>query len=303
MELNSEIVSTPPRPAATVIMLRDCSDSDEGAAVNSGDTGLQVFLLKRHGLSDVLGGAYVFPGGKVDRFDAELDMAAHLDQPLPDLHATLNEPAIDGLTAAGLYIAAVREAFEESGILFAQGATQAHALQATQLLRQGHAFDEVLAQMQLRLDTRSLAPWSRWITPKVPSVMNKRFDTRFFVAACPPGQIASHDNHEATESIWLTPRAALAQYQSGQIELAAPQIMSLAHLSRYASVQAVMAEARSRLPAVIEPEPFEENGGRVICYPGDARHSVSTRAMPGPTRLRYINKRFEPDDGFDALWV
>ncbi len=303
MELNSEIVSTPPRPAATVIMLRDCSDSDEGAAVNSGDTGLQVFLLKRHGLSDVLGGAYVFPGGKVDRFDAELDMAAHLDQPLPDLHATLNEPAIDGLTAAGLYIAAVREAFEESGILFAQGATRAHAAQATQLLRQGHAFDEVLAQMQLRLDTRSLAPWSRWITPKVPSVMNKRFDTRFFVAACPPGQIASHDNHEATESIWLTPRAALAQYQSGQIELAAPQIMSLAHLSRYASVQAVMAEARSRLPAVIEPEPFEENGGRVICYPGDARHSVSTRAMPGPTRLRYINKRFEPDDGFDALWV
>ena len=291
MELNSEIVTGPPRPAATVVMLREGID------------GMEVFLLKRHGLSDVLGGAYVFPGGKVDRFDAELDMDAHLDQPLPDLHAALNEPDIDALTAAGLYIAAVREAFEESGILFAQGATHTHAAQATQLLREGHAFDEVLAQMQLRLDTRSLAPWSRWITPKVPSVMNKRFDTRFFVAACPAGQTASHDNHEATESIWLTPRAALEQYRIGQIELAPPQIMSLAHLSRYASVNAVMAEARSRLPAVIEPEPFEENGGRVICYPGDGRHPVPARAMPGPTRLRYINKRFEPVDGFDALFA
>ena len=138
---------------------------------------------------------------------------------------------------------------------------------------------------------------------KVPSVMNKRFDTRFFVAACPDGQTASHDNHEATESIWLTPRAALEQYRIGLIELAPPQIMSLAHLSRYASVNAVMAEARSRLPAVIEPEPFEENGGRVICYPGDGRHPVPARAMPGPTRLRYINKRFEPVDGFDALFA
>ena len=302
MELNSEIVTTAPRAAATVILLRDHPAPDELSASNSSRSNLQVFLLKRHGLSDVLGGAYVFPGGKVDRLDAELDMAAHLDQPLADLRATLNEPDIDAPTAAAVYIAAIREAFEESGILFALGATQAQAAQATQLLRQGRAFDEVLGQMQLRLDTRSLAPWSRWITPKVPSVMNKRFDTRFFVAPCPAGQIASHDNHEATESVWLTPRAALEQYRGGHIELAPPQIMTLAHLSRYASVQAVMSEARSRLPAVIEPEPFEENGGRVICYPGDGRHRVPTRAMPGPTRLRYINKRFEPVDGFDALF-
>ena len=132
--------------------------------------------------------------------------------------------------------------------------------------------------------------------------MNKRFDTRFFVAACPADQVAAHDNHEATESLWISPRAALEQYRSGHIELAPPQIMSLAHLSRMGDVQAVMAEARSRLPAVIQPEPYEEDGVRVICYPGDARHSVPTRAMPGPTRLRYVNKRFEPVDGFDALF-
>ena len=291
MELNSEIVTAPPRPAATVVMLREGID------------GMEVFLLKRHGLSDVLGGAYVFPGGKVDRFDAELDMAAHLDQPLPDLHAALNEPDIDALTAAGLYIAAIREAFEESGILFAQGATHAHAVEATQLLRQGHAFDEVLAQMKLRLDTRSLAPWSRWITPKMPSLTTKRFDTRFFVAAAPPGQIAEHDNIEATESIWLGPRAALEQYRDGHIMLAPPQIMSLAHLARHNTVQSVLHEARSRMPPVIAPEPFEHEGTRVICYPGDERHSVGERALPGPTRLHYRNKKFEPTGGFEALFA
>ena len=291
MELNSEIVTGPPRPAATVVMLREGID------------GMEVFLLKRHGLSDVLGGAYVFPGGKVDRFDAELDMTAHLDQPLPDLHAALNEPDIDALTAAGLYIAAIREAFEESGILFAQGASHTHAAQATQLLRQGHAFDEVLAQMQLRLDTRSLAPWSRWITPKMPSLTTKRFDTRFFVAAAPPGQIAEHDNIEATESIWLGPRAALEQYRDGHIMLAPPQIMSLAHLARHNTVQSVLHEARSRMPPVIAPEPFEHEGTRVICYPGDERHSVGERALPGPTRLHYRNKKFEPTGGFEALFA
>lgn len=291
MKLNSEIVTGPPRPAATVIMLRD------------GVGGLEVFLIKRHGLSDVLGGAYVFPGGKVDRLDAELDMDAHLDQPLHELHTALNEPDIDALTAAGLYVAAVREAFEESGILFAQGATHAHAARATQLLREGQAFAAVLAQMQLRLQTRSLAPWSRWITPTQPSLTTKRFDTRFFVAAAPTGQIARHDNHEATESVWLGPRAALEQYRDGHIMLAPPQIMTLAHLTRYRHVQDVLLEARSRMPPVIQPEPFEHEGGRVVCYPGDERHSIRQRALPGPTRLRYRNKQFEPVDGFEALFL
>ncbi len=130
MELNHEVVTDPPRPAATVIMLRD-SDSDGNGSAN----GLEVFLIKRHLKSNVLGGAFVFPGGKVDKLDAQLDTATHLDQPLPDLHSALDESDIDHLTAAGLYIAAVREVFEESGILFAEGATHAHAEQATALLQ------------------------------------------------------------------------------------------------------------------------------------------------------------------------
>lgn len=290
MELNTQVVTGPARAAATVVMLRDAT------------RGLEVFLIKRHGLSDVLGGAYVFPGGKVDSSDAELDIAAHLDQSAEQLHAGLNEPDLDGLTAAGIYVAALREAFEETGVLFAQGADSAFAAQATALLREGRAFDEVTATMALRLNASQLAPWSRWITPLVPSVSSKRFDTRFFVAAVPPGQQATHDNHEATESVWLSPRDALEQYWARGIELAPPQIMSLAHLSHHESVASVLAQARARRPPLIQPEPFDQDGMRVVCYPGDERHPVSQRALPGPTRLEYRNQRFEPVGGFDALF-
>lgn len=291
MELNLETVTTPPRAAATVVLLRDAP------------AGLEVFLMKRHGLSDVLGGAYVFPGGKIDAADAELDMAAHLDQPLDLLHAGLNEPGIDLRTAGAVYVAALREAFEESGVLFAQGpGLPGLPDQAAAMLREGHGFNTVLARLALRLQTLNVVPWSRWITPVTPSVTNKRFDTRFFVAAVPGGQVASHDNFETTESIWLSPRHALQQYWDRQIELAPPQIMSLAHLSRHAGVESVLAEARGRRPPVIQPEPFDHEGSRVICYPGDARHSVREQALPGPTRLSYRNRRFEPDAGFEALF-
>jgi hypothetical protein len=118
----------------------------------------------------------------------------------------------------------------------------------------------------------------------------------------PEGQQAMHDNHEATESVWLTPRAALRQYWDHEIQLAPPQIMSLASLSRHASVASVLAHARSRRPPVIQPEPFELDGARVVCYPGDERHPVRLGAMPGPTRLHYRNKRFEPVDGFEGLF-
>ena len=293
MELNTEIVTGPPRPAATVIMLRDSKSDGQG---------LEVFLIKRHLNSNVLGGVFVFPGGKVDKLDAELDTATYLNQPVAELHRALNESDTDALIAASLYIAAVREVFEESGILFAEGATHAHADRATAMLREGKTFGAVLADMSLRLQTSSLAPWSRWITPVSPSVMNKRFDTRFFVAVAPAGQVAAHDNFEATESMWLKPRAALEQHRDGLIEMAPPQIMTLAHLSRFGSVASAMADARSRMPPVIQPEPFEIDGNRVICYPGDERHSVRERAMPGPTRLRYRNKLFEPVEGFEALF-
>ena len=291
MEISSEIVTTPLRDAATVIILRD------------GPDGLEVFLVKRHGLSDVLGGAYVFPGGKLDDSDAQLDEALHLDQAAADLHAALAETGLTPQVAKGLFVAALREAFEECGVLFAQNAApgQCHAL--ARQLKDGRMFNLALADAQLRLHTRAVAPWSRWVTPKMPSISSKRFDTRFFVAALPEGQTASHDNVETTQSVWLKPRAALEQYWSREIEMAPPQIMTLAHLSRFADVASALAAARSTAPPLIQPEPFDEGGERVLTYPGDSWHSVRTRAMPGPTRLRYRNKRFEPEQGFEALFA
>src|SRR5207247_484117 len=99
MKLNTQIVGGIARPAASVILLRD------------GTAGLEVYLMRRHDLSNAFAGAYVFPGGKVDACDAELDMEAHLDRPLTDLHLALNDPDLDSVTNAGLYVTAIREVF------------------------------------------------------------------------------------------------------------------------------------------------------------------------------------------------
>lgn len=286
MELNSDIPLDPPRDAATVVLLRD------------GAQGLEVFLVKRHGLSDVLGGAYVFPGGKLDA--ADLLLGAHVDQSMAEMHKALGEPDTPPATALGLYVAALREAFEESGILFASDA-QAARTALNQDLQ--HPFNAWVEERSMTLHTRNLLPWTRWITPRMPSVSSKRFDTRFFVAKVPADQVASHDNFETTASAWLQPRLALEQYWSRQIELAPPQIMSLAHLSRHTSVRSVLQEAGQRPPPVIFPESYDEAGERLICYPGDPRHSVATLAMPGPTRVYFRNRRFEPADGFEALFI
>lgn len=289
MEPHGHPLDMPALPSASVVMLRD------------GATGLEVFLLERHGLSDVLGGAYVFPGGKVDREDVALN--GQLDVDPARLQAGLGEPGLQPEQAAALYVAAIREAFEETGVLYAQ-ADPATAQSAWGSLREGLRFPEVAESLRLRLHASELAPWSRWVTPRIGGVVRKRFDTRFFVAAVPAGQQPVHDDHEAVASVWLAPRAALEQYWAGQIELAPPQIMSLAHLSRSGCVRDVLAEARSRMPPTVQPEPLQTDDGlRVICYPGDEHHSVRDRALPGPTRLCWRNKRFEPEGGFDALFA
>lgn len=282
MEPHGDRNDSPLLPSATVLMLRD------------GPNGLEVFLLRRHGLSDVLGGAYVFPGGKADAPDAQL--VARLDQDAGVLHEALGEPGLDPGVAAALYVAAVREVFEETGVLYAAVDAQA-AREAWSELRAGRSFADIVQALDITLHAAALAPWSRWITPLVGGVVRKRFDTRFFVAAVPAGQEPAHDDHEATASLWLTPRTALQQYWAGEIQLAPPQIMSLVHLARHADVTNVLAQARSRRPPTVRPEPFELQGMRVLCYPGDARHSERERVMPGPTRLCWRNQRFEPQEG------
>jgi 8-oxo-dGTP pyrophosphatase MutT (NUDIX family) len=276
-------------PAATVVMLRDSPK------------GFEVFLLKRHGQSDVLGGVYVFPGGKVDQADMTVELNTLLDQAPDQLHQNLGSGCLDASSATGFYVAALRETFEESGVLFAPGSSIEVTHQAATLHQQGLPFQAILKQLTLRLNTLSLSVWTRWVTPKGAALSKKRFDTWFFLARLPDEQTAIHDSVEATESIWLSPKEALQQFEQGRIELAAPQIMSLLHLAQHSSTSSVLAEAASRNPPTIEPEVFEQAQGRVFCYPGDPLHSVAQRALPGPTRLLYRNQRFELGEGITAL--
>lgn len=290
MELNTEIITTPALDSASVILLRDTTQ------------GMQVLLLKRHQASNVLGGAYVFPGGKLDTADQHPDLLAHLTQPPATLRQRLAEPDLSVERAAGLFVAAIREAFEECRILLGQNGLTKPDLQALQdHLGAGQSWSQAFNKLSLQLSTDSLIPWTRWITPRQASVTNKRFDTRFFVARVPEDQTAEHDNHETTESLWISPREALIRYWDDDMALAPPQIMGLVHLAKHPHTHSVLEEAQSRQPPVIEPEPFDESGLRNICYPGDPRHSVKTAAFPGPTRLMFKNKRFEPEGGLSAL--
>lgn len=288
IEIHSDEVHTAPLASATVMLLRDSA------------LGPEVLMMRRHGDSKVLGGVHVFPGGKLD--DADGEIAAHFfDQPLPHLLQSLQQADLDAKTAAALYVTALRETLEECGLLLCDGVAPEVLLRARALLSTGQGFIGVLQQLGLPLQTRHLAPWSRWITPRVASMTHKRFDTRFFVAQAPQGQEALHDDHEATETVWLSPAQALRQYWDSQIEMAPPQILTLSQLSHFDSVAAILAAARSRPPALIEPAPHDHEGQRVICYPGDPRHPVAERAWSGPTRVTFRNGRFEPDGGLAAL--
>ena len=293
MQPATPTASETPRDSATVVLLRDAP------------AGMEVLLLRRHAQASNMAGVYVFPGGKLDEADCTLGSGGLLDQPTATLHTRLAEPGTDAATASGLHVAALREALEECGLLLAEPTAPGRALDALRaraMLRDGMPFADMLTALQLRLQTRQLAPWSRWITPLSPTVSSRRFDTRFFVALAPAGQTALHDNEETTESVWVAPRTALEQYRDGRIDLAPPQIMSLAHLARHTSVQDVIASARRQRPPTILPEAFDNDGTRTICYPGDPLHSVPERALPGPTRLRMQARRFVPEDGFESLF-
>ena len=282
---------TTPVPAATVMVLRE------------GALGLEVLLMRRHLNSGVLGGVHVFPGGKLDAADRRVEQTA-LDRPALDCWRDLAEPELDQASATGLYLAALRETYEECGLLLGQSQASDWAHQTAdlrQLTRQGIGFHHALQRLGLRWPVSALLPWSRWVTPRITSVSNKRFDTRFFVASAPPAQSAVHDNHEATEAVWLSPRQALQRYWDSEMDLAPPQIISLGQLHRLGSMATVLVQARSQAPGLVAPEPFDEDGQRVICYPGDPQHSNPQAVWEGPTRLRYRNQRFEPEGGLAAL--
>lgn len=274
-----------PRDSATVVLLRD------------GASGLEVFLMKRSGLSDAFGEAYVFPGGKLDEADSDTSALAALDQAPATLAQRLGEPALAAPVAAGLFAAALRELFEEAGVLLSSG-TSRPASNSTE------HWQAWLATAAGELGASSIHPWSRWITPRMAAMSKKRFDTRFFLAVTPQDQDACHDNFETTASVWLAPKEALLRMERGEISMAPPQIMSLAHLARFGNVAQALADAQTRTPPCICPENYSADGEVFLCYPGDPAHSVPQRALPGPTRLYVRHRSFVPREGsIAALWA
>lgn len=266
-----------PRDAATVLLLRGAPD------------GFEVFMVKRSGLSDVLGEAHVFPGGKVDAADSSAAMLARVHGVAQLDVAALGEE-LPRARAAGMFVAAARETFEEAGVLLAHGLT-GDLRAARERLNAKVPLAEVLASLDAMLDAAALVPWVRWVTP---ANLAKRFDARFFLAAAPPEQAAVHDDFEATHSEWLSPRAALARWASGSIKLAPPTYMSLQHLAQYASIESLLADARSQQPPVLQPVTFEEGGVRCLALPGDALHPQLRQAIPGPTRLVWDGAKYAP---------
>jgi len=280
----------PPRASASVLLLRD------------GSAGLEVLLLRRHPGTEVLGGVYVFPGGKLDAADCDPAWAPALDQPELDFALRLNEPSTPPEQARGLHLAALRELYEEAGVLLAAPAGGAAAA-LHHSLQQGQVWPEALRQHGVRAQTAALRPWSRWITPRNPVVGTARFDTRFFLALLPPGQQAVPDQREAVEALWLSPRAALQRHWAQELELIAPQLMALAELARFESAASAWQQALGRRAPCIEPMPFAEGALRGLCYPGDPCHAQPERLLPGPTRLRVVGRRFEPVGGFEGWFA
>jgi len=294
MNIFASNIATQPAPdkfevAATVVLIRD------------GATGIEVFLMRRAIEASVLGGVHVFPGGKIDAADA---LSVHrLDRSADELQVALGEPELSVQQAAAIHVAALRELFEEAGVLLAGGAKGPWQVTDSGPLPRDVPFESMLDAHGLRLSSSLIAPWSRWITPVIPNVPRRRFDTRFFVAKMPAGQTAEVADRESTLGRWLSPRVALEMYWQRDIDLAPPQIITLAHLSHYATADAAFEAARTTLPRVIHPLHIEVDGLRGICYPGDVAHSDRERAFPGVSRLAFRNERFEPFDGFESFFV
>jgi 8-oxo-dGTP pyrophosphatase MutT (NUDIX family) len=219
--------------SASVLLVRDASAQG----------GLEVLLLERHLDADFAGGALVFPGGKVDERDRELDAARWTGRSLARWREELGTAS--EREALGVLVAAIRETFEESGVLLAHredgSAVDADVLRRPsavearrRLAERGAAWDwrPWLSDEGLVLDLGALAFWSWWVTPVG---QHKRFDTRFLIAPVPSGQVADHDDVETTSLRWITPAEALEQQARAEATIIFPTRRNLMALAEFGS--------------------------------------------------------------------
>jgi 8-oxo-dGTP pyrophosphatase MutT (NUDIX family) len=252
----NEIVA--PRPASTILLLRDNAQKRE----------IEVFMMVRHHQIEFNSGALVFPGGSVDNNDREI----------------IARPALysggEGLDAAalGFRVAAIRETFEESGILLARStgsrslidakrAGEIASINRAALNERKTTFLDVLTGNGLVLALDLLMPYAHWITPEG---MPKRFDTWFFLAAAPGDQLGAHDGKESTDSIWVSPREAVEGGENGRFKLPFPTTRNLIRLGKQSNVQDALDDSKGRSIVTVMPVMTRLNGGRQLRIPREA---------------------------------
>jgi len=258
-----------PRPAATLILVRD------GAA------GIEIFMLQRTHRAVFMPGVYVFPGGAVDAADAAEELHS-LCHGIDDAAAS----RMLGVERGGLayLVAAVRECFEESGLLLAQGERLAaldHAALRAQLCAGELSLAELCRRHGVRLALDRLAYFAHWVTPPGPP---RRYDTRFFLAVAPDGQSGCHDGEETIAHVWIRPEEALERHRQGDFPLSSPTIRTLKTLVGFADTAALMEHAR-RPRAVAETRPRVAMGrdGQRIFHAEDPVYAELAKVDPNET--------------------
>jgi len=259
------------RPASTVILVRPA----EG--------GLEVYLCRRHRQASFMGGAYVFPGGRLDDADMDPALAPHLGNAE---RAVATFPELPEKEAVGLHVAAVRELFEEAGVLLATDETghpidtQGNGRLAAhrEKLQTGSGGLLALAEETgIRYDLGGLHYCAHWITPEVEP---KRFSARFFIAAVPQGQRPVHDAREVFEGRWYRPHEALEAQTAGEIFLAPPTIWNLHDLDDAGSVEEAIARAAARQVTAIEPRVAAHGSALHFILPADPNYADPEAKVP-----------------------
>ena len=222
-------VPVTPRPAAAVVLARE-----------EADHGLVVFMVRRHVGNDFMPDVFVFPGGSVIEADRQLERVPGLCGPVG---------AAAPILGTGFHVAALRECFEEAGVLLARRdgmALPTDAATATRFASYRTALHagvltlaEIVDQERLTLATDDLLHWAHWITPEV---WPKRFDVHFFLGPMPVAQQAAHDQLETTDGIWISPAEAVARGEAQDLPIADVTLRQLQQLSGLRS----LAEAHDR---------------------------------------------------------
>jgi 8-oxo-dGTP pyrophosphatase MutT (NUDIX family) len=250
-----------PVPAATILIVRD------------GPTGLEVFMVKRHHQIDFVAGALVFPGGKASKGDFDAGLSEFSD-------------GGEGLNAEmrALGAAAIREAFEESGILFAREAGCPVFITSDRLAGLEHyrhplekgeiTLLDMLKKERLRIAYDALAHFAHWITP---DNMPKRFDTHFFVAAAPSGHAGRHDGRESVDSIWISPAEAIADRKKWNVIF--PTKLNLMKLAKSKTVAEALAAADAEKPLTVTPWIEQGPNGPILKIRDDAGYEQTTASL------------------------